>query len=105
MLEMANKAQKIASVRARIDLDTDDTLHLALARAIEIMGEAASKVSSDFQLTALQIPWAKIIAMRNRLIHAYFDINLDVLWITITNDLPPLIMELEKILSISPDSQ
>ena len=45
-----------------------------------------------------QIPWANIIGMRNRLIHAYFDINRDILWKTVTDDLPPLITELEKIL-------
>lgn len=46
-----------------------------------------------------QIPWNNIINMKNRLIHAYYDINLNILWSTVTKDLPPLIAELEKILS------
>ena len=99
MLEMALKAQIIALNRTRRELDTDDVLQLALARAIEIIGEAGSKVSQDIQLKQPQIPWAEITAMRNRLIHAYFDINLDVLWTTVTDDLPPLIADLEKILA------
>lgn len=44
-----------------------------------------------------QIPWMNIISMRNRLIHGYFDINLDIVWKTVVEDLPPLIAELEKI--------
>ncbi len=46
-----------------------------------------------------QIPWPSIIGMRNRLIHAYFDINLDIVWQTIHEDLPPLVIELEKIIA------
>ena len=67
-------------------------------KAIEIVGEAASKISEECREDFPQIPWTNIIGMRNRLIHAYFDLNLDILWKTITEDLPPLIAELEKIL-------
>jgi uncharacterized protein with HEPN domain len=47
-----------------------------------------------------QIPWPNIIGMRNRLIHAYFDINLDILWKTVIEDLPPLISKLEEIIEV-----
>ena len=73
-------------------------LILALVKAVEIIGEAASKVSAECQKDLPQIPWRNIIGMRNRLIHAYFDVNLDILWETITEDLNPLILELENIL-------
>jgi len=99
MLEMAGQTEYMGSGRTRADLDTDPILQLALARAIEIIGEAASKVSHEYQETAPQIPWAQIIGMRNRLIHAYFDINLNVLWTTITDNIPSLVTELEKLLS------
>ena len=67
-------------------------------KSIEIVGEAASKVSKERREGLPQIPWANIINMRNRLIHAYSDIDLDVLWKTVIEDLPPLIAELEKII-------
>lgn len=66
---------------------------------IEIIGEAASRVSPACQAKYAGIPWPEIIGMRNRLIHAYFDINLDIVWRTITEELPPLVAELEKALS------
>ncbi len=62
------------------------------------MLEAASRVTKDRQAELAQIPWAQIISMRNRVVHAYFDINLEIVWSTITQDLPPLIAELETIM-------
>jgi uncharacterized protein with HEPN domain len=47
-----------------------------------------------------EIPWADIIGMRNRLVHAYFDINLEILWQTVGHDLPPLITVLESVLRV-----
>jgi len=73
-------------------------LALALVKDIEIIGEAASRVSEACQAANPQIPWADIIGMRNRLIHAYFDINLNIVWDTITANLVPLIAELVQIL-------
>ena len=65
---------------------------------VEIIGETATKITKECQKDLSQIPWPNIIGMRNRLIHAYFDINLEILWKTVTEDLPGLIDELEKIL-------
>lgn len=67
-------------------------------KSIEIIGEAATKITKECQKDLSQIPWPNIIGMRNRLIHAYFDVNLEILWKTVTEDLPGLIDELEKIL-------
>lgn len=72
---------------------------LALMKSIEIIGEAAGKVSEPCRQAHADIPWARIIGMRNRLIHAYHDINLELLWNTITDDLPPLIALLETALA------
>ncbi len=69
----------------------------AAQEAIEIVGEAASRVSRECQERYSAIPWASIVAMRNRLIHAYFDIDLDRVWDTVLADLPPLVAELAKI--------
>ena len=70
----------------------------ALVRPLEIIGEAARRISAETQQSHPEIPWQQMIGMRNRLIHAYFDVNLDVVWKTVTRDLPSLKTELEKIL-------
>ena len=65
---------------------------------VEIIGEAAAKISPETKSRYPQIPWADIVGMRNRLVHGYFEIDLDRLWDTITDDLPPLVADLEKTL-------
>jgi uncharacterized protein with HEPN domain len=79
-----------ANEKQRKSLDKDRMLVLALIKDVEIVGEAASRISKSAQEATPDIPWASIIGMRNRLIHAYFDINLDILWQTIRKDLPDL---------------
>lgn len=88
-----------AAGRTRSDLDTDRMLVLSLVKSIEIIGEAASRVSPECRSECPAIAWTDVIAMRNRLIHAYFDINLDIVWQTAKEELPPLITELERVLS------
>ncbi len=97
MLDAAREAVFFARNKTRSSLDEDRMLALALVKSIEIIGEAAANVTRECQYKMTQIPWQNIIGMRNRLIHAYFDIDLDILWKTVTEDLPPLIAELEKI--------
>jgi uncharacterized protein with HEPN domain len=100
MLEAAEDAREFVAGLTRNSLDTDRKLQLALVKSIEIMGEAASKVTIETRESLSQIPWTSIVGMRNRLIHAYFDINLDILWKTVIEDLPPLVFELEKALQV-----
>ena len=72
----------------------------AVVKAVENIGEAASRVSADTKQTKQahpEIPWRQVIGMRNRLIHAYFDINLDILWQVVQDDLPELIAQLEPL--------
>ncbi|MEN6547515.1 MAG: HepT-like ribonuclease domain-containing protein [Armatimonadia bacterium] len=63
------------------------------------MGEAATGLSSEFRQQNAEVPWTKIIALRNRLIHVYFDVDFDIVWDTIQERLRPLIPELEAIVS------
>jgi uncharacterized protein with HEPN domain len=99
MLEAGQKAMSFAENRNRRDLDDDPLLAFGLMKAIEIIGEAASKVSRTSQDNLKEIPWAEIVGMRNRLIHAYVDVSLDILWRTVTGNLPPLIQALERIIT------
>jgi uncharacterized protein with HEPN domain len=99
MIEAAEAVGAFISSRKRTDLDTDQMLVFAVARAIEILGEAASKVSQELRASMPVVPWADIVAMRNRLIHAYFDIDHDILWNTATKDVPDLLPLIRPLVS------
>lgn len=97
MFDAAREVISFARDRTRKDLNDNRMLVLSIVKSVEIIGEAASKVTSECRDEHPEIPLADIIAMRNRLIHVYFDIDLDRVWDTVTDDLPPLIDSLEKI--------
>ncbi len=71
---------------------------LAVIKDIEILGEAASKITDETKNTITQIPWRDIIGMRNRLIYGYFDVNIKLVWNTVKNNLPPLLQILKDYL-------
>ena len=96
ILDAAREAVAFSKDRSRADLDTDRKLNLSLVRLLEIIGEAARGISQEFRQEHPDLPWSGMIGLRDRLIHGYFDINLDVVWETVTDDLPPLIAQLEK---------
>ena len=98
MLDSARTAMRLAQGRTRSSLDVDEGLALSLAKAIEMIGEAARHVGEPAREETSAIPWAQIIAMRHRLVHAYFDIDSEVLWQTVRRDLPSLIAQLEPLL-------
>ena len=89
--------ESFLSNRSRTDLDGDKQLQFALARAIEIVGEAASKLSHEFRDSNPEIPWPAMVGMRNRLAHAYFDLDNDVLWRTAAVSLPELAHKLASL--------
>ncbi|KKL72005.1 hypothetical protein LCGC14_2089280 [marine sediment metagenome] len=97
MIDAAKEALSFASGKSRTDLESNRMLVLALVKDIEIIGEAASRISEEFKASYPQIPWQEIIGMRNRLIHVYFDVDLDVLWSTVTKNLPQLVVELDNL--------
>jgi uncharacterized protein with HEPN domain len=98
MLDAVNEALTFIRGRTRTDLDHDRMLVLSLVRELEIIGEAAGKVSVETRSQNTSIPWQDISGMRTRLIHAYFDVDLDTVWSTVTKDLPVLKANIEKIL-------
>ena len=98
MLDHAREALSMIRGKKRSDLDSERMLELSLVRLIEIIGEAAARVRIESREKYPSIPWLQIVGMRNRLVHGYGAVDLDVLWDTIIDDLPPLISELEKIL-------
>ena len=100
MREAAATALEMAAGHGRADLSTNTMLAMALTRCLEILGEAASKMSAETSARFHTIPFPKIIAMRNRLIHAYFDVDLDIVWTTVSDDLPALLHALDQALAL-----
>jgi uncharacterized protein with HEPN domain len=99
MLDHAREASDLVKERVRADLDQDRVLSLALVQLCQILGEAASRVSTLRRQQHPEVPWPQIIALRNRLIHGYDSINLEILWQILTGDLPPLISALDNIVA------
>lgn len=83
--------------RTRDQFEADETLILALTRLLEILGEAAKAVPEELRAKALDIPWKAIASTRDRLIHGYFDVDLDVVWAILTEDLPELLPRLQRL--------
>ena len=98
MLDAALEIQQYALSSTRDNLDFDRKLVHSIVRLLEIIGEAASQISKQLKDETPSILWPILIGMRNRLIHAYFSINLDVVWSTSIEDIPPLIEEISNIL-------
>ena len=99
MLDHAREAVELIRGRTRDDLDRERMLELSLVRLVEIVGEAAAHLTRDEQARYPTIPWPQVTGMRNRLIHGYDTIDLEILWQILTSDLPPLITALGNILS------
>jgi uncharacterized protein with HEPN domain len=97
MLTAAREARQFASGKTLTGLLMDRQLTLALLKCVEIIGEAAARVGEDTRSKYPNLPWVDMIGMRNRLIHNYFDVDLSLLWTTVSDDLPELIRELEAI--------
>jgi len=80
MLDAALKAVSFVKGRSRGDLDSDEKVALAVTRLLEILGEAARGLSPDFKNSNPKIEWKQIMGTRDRLIHGYFDVDLDIIW-------------------------
>jgi uncharacterized protein with HEPN domain len=98
MLDHAKEAVDLLAGKEKAELSRNRVLELALVRLVEIVGEAANRLPIEDQERYASIPWKEIVGMRNRLVHGYDAIDLDVLWDTVRVDLPQLIVELERIL-------
>ncbi len=96
LVESADTAIRFVEGRTRRDLESDEMLRLALTKLVEIVGEAAKQVTPETQADYPTVPWSAAARMRDRLVHHYFDIDLDVLWSTVLEDLPALLEALGR---------
>lgn len=99
MLDSATAILRFIDGKTRKHLNSDRMFSNAVIRELEVLGEAANHISKPTQKSFPELPWKQLIAMRNILIHAYFDVDYDVIWETVNNDLPPLYLQLKMILS------
>src|SRR5208337_4012217 len=90
MLDHAREAIQFVKGRKRSDLDSIRWLNLALVRLLEIIGEAAARVSDATKADFPEIKWLQIVGLRNRLIHGYNQVDFDIMWDILQDDLPPL---------------
>jgi uncharacterized protein with HEPN domain len=97
MRDHSREVLQMVRDQTRADLDTDRKLNLALVRLLEIIGEAATRIPTEDREKYPAIPWQQLITLRHRLIHGYDQVDFDILWQIVTQDLPPLLAELEKI--------
>ena len=97
MLDMARRISTKMAGKSRADFDADDNLCMSVTHLIQTIGEAARRVSPEFQQTHPEIPWRKVVAMRHKVVHDYLEINFDIVWGTATNDVPLLAADLSKI--------
>lgn len=82
----------------------DRKCQLAVVRCLEVIGEAAKRLSETFRESHPSIPWSKMAGMRDVLIHAYDRVDLERVWTTLRDDIPPLIENLESIIPPETDS-
>jgi uncharacterized protein with HEPN domain len=102
MLDVSLQAISKIRERSREDFDEDENLRLALTHLVQMIGEAARRVSSESRQKYSEIPWADIIGMRHKVVHDYLDVDFDVVWAVVTADLPELVAQLTPI--VPPES-
>jgi len=105
MLDAARALRSFVASRSYRDYAQDRMLRGAVERHLEIIGEAAKRVSETFREDHLEIPWRRIIGLRNVLAHEYGEIKHDKMWIVATDGIPDLIDTLESLVPPAPDSQ
>ena len=96
MLETARKAAGKVSGLDHTQFRADENLQLACVHLVQMLGEAASRVSGETRAGLQNIPWRQVIGMCHRVVHDYLTVDLEIVWAVVTGDLPALIIELER---------
>ena len=97
VLASADKIEKLLHGFDKQKFSQDERTQLAIIKLLEIIGEACLRLEADFHHRHPEIPWPKIISMRNRLTHAYWEIDLDIVWKTAKERVPELKQQLQKV--------
>ena len=98
MIDLAKKARSFVEGLSREDFDSDELLRLSLTYLIQTIGESARRTAPEFRAIYPQIDWQGIVGMRSKIVHDYLNVDEDVVWDTVTNELPALIEMLQQIM-------
>jgi uncharacterized protein with HEPN domain len=98
MRDAAQQALDFSRGRERTALNTDPMYRRAAISCIQEIGEVAVRITPGPRAKIPSLPWQQIVSMRHRLVHVYFHVNLDLVWDVLTNDLAPLVLQLEQAL-------
>ena len=99
MLDTARRIGTLARGRTRDALEGDEVAQLALLHLIQRLGEAASRVSAYYRAEHSEFPWGEMVGMRNRIVHGYDDLDPDIVWRIVTEDVEPVVAALERALA------
>jgi len=97
MLDTVRRIRAVIRDQARATFDRDEVRQLALLHLIQVLGEAASRVSAAFRDAHPELPWAQMVGMRNRIVHGYDHVDPDIVWRVATEDLEPVLAALERV--------
>ena len=97
MLDLARKAVEKTEGIDKEDYDANEDIRMVIAHLVQMIGEAANRVTADSKAAHPGIPWKQIIGVRHRIVHDYMDVDYDVLWEIAISDLPPLVKQLASI--------
>jgi uncharacterized protein with HEPN domain len=97
MLDAANMMIEFTEGQSRDEFGANEVLSLATLRLLEVLGEASKGISAEFKEMHPELRWRAIAGTRDRLAHGYFDVDLDVVWTIVANDIPRLAGDLEKL--------
>ncbi|MBS0620972.1 MAG: DUF86 domain-containing protein [Verrucomicrobia bacterium] len=98
MLDSAEAILSFTKGKRRASLDNNRILLSAVLRELEIIGEAANRISDKTKKRFPDLPWRELVGMRNRLIHAYFDVDHDIIWQTVRESIPSFLSQLQVII-------
>jgi uncharacterized protein with HEPN domain len=98
IVQAAKEVVRFLAGKRLDDLTSDRVLQLAIERELEVMGEAAARLSKEFRDAHPEVPWSRIIAQRNVIAHQYGEIQIDRIWLVVTERVPELIILLEPLI-------
>jgi uncharacterized protein with HEPN domain len=101
MLDTVRRIRGMVRGRSRAEFESDDVRQLAILHLIQVLGEAASRTSAVFREAHPEIPWGRMIGMRNRIVHGYDDVDPDIVWRVAADDVEQLLAALERIVPAS----
>jgi uncharacterized protein with HEPN domain len=105
MIEAGEAALRYLAGVARENLEADDMRARAVVQAVGVIGEAASRLTSELRNRYPHVPWASIIGMRHRVVHGYFEIDYVRVWDTVTEQVPTMIAHAAQILAAEAETE